>query len=562
MKQQLRRMPRYWSFLWLLFVLFPARGALADIHQVYGIAFYVEELQKVDASNTQVSLFGESKILRSDGVDEFVVSTYFRREDAPSRFPPEDLTDFVHEALKDDRLKLALQGLKLLFRMPVFTGEEAEILYQRFSEDLTEKERQGLRSLLTEYLASGLSRNEFYWRMMLIQGQSNPPWLDVSIDALSEDERNRFGNMLIQEFARLLSLNLMERSRALASFSQQIFPSDDPVAIDLRTALRQATRLQSVSDSAQLKKMLNRLGQRPALYLALQELVAERSVRLAREHLEKGDPAAALEALTHLEEQQFSSEVYDVLSNSLNAVTRKGAALPGGFQLQVLLERSAHNDRRVASEYKHYLMQRMEALRSQGPYAVETVRRRLFGLDILSEEEKNSILFEEALSWHEGGRRSRAQQSLAQMTRRLETNEILKLLWSGYYFPTWLLMTIMGFLAAVLVLLVFGERLFRQRRPGEPESSGAEEGEDGQPIFISMRNPLDPRVQEYRELLSFFGLPLEAELSEIKAEFRKRIKSVHPDLHREELEESREFIELTESYERLIDIRKSFGLDV
>gem|GEM_PF-4553493 len=88
---------------------------------------------------------------------------------------------------------------------------------------------------------------------------------------------------------------------------------------------------------------------------------------------------------------------------------------------------------------------------------------------------------------------------------------------------------------------------------------------DAEPLVggftVNKARMMSPVALEYRKLLADFGLQPTAELKEIKQAYRSQVKAVHPDLN-PDLSETRraEFIELTQRYERLLELRAEIGL--
>jgi hypothetical protein len=66
---------------------------------------------------------------------------------------------------------------------------------------------------------------------------------------------------------------------------------------------------------------------------------------------------------------------------------------------------------------------------------------------------------------------------------------------------------------------------------------------------------------EYLEGLEIFSLSRDATMKQIKSGYRLAVKKYHPDLNpNQSVEDSKKFIELTEKYERVLELRQKLGL--
>jgi hypothetical protein len=71
----------------------------------------------------------------------------------------------------------------------------------------------------------------------------------------------------------------------------------------------------------------------------------------------------------------------------------------------------------------------------------------------------------------------------------------------------------------------------------------------------------NPMMQEYCILLDKFKLPRDASVKDVKSAYRTVVKKFHPDLHPNQSEEDKNyFVEMTEAYENVLEIRKKLGL--
>jgi curved DNA-binding protein CbpA len=79
--------------------------------------------------------------------------------------------------------------------------------------------------------------------------------------------------------------------------------------------------------------------------------------------------------------------------------------------------------------------------------------------------------------------------------------------------------------------------------------------------YITRGKALSEDQDEYFRILIRFGLSPKASLGELKATYRKRVKKVHPDTAGGSAPGAKaEFMDLTQAYERAVELRSRLGL--
>ncbi|MCB0321632.1 MAG: DnaJ domain-containing protein, partial [Bdellovibrionales bacterium] len=185
--------------------------------------------------------------------------------------------------------------------------------------------------------------------------------------------------------------------------------------------------------------------------------------------------------------------------------------------------------------------------------------------------EYDAMLFQEALEWYRANRPDVGEDMLALRSSNLTMPQHLSLLMKGRYgspimFGLWSLVPLL------LVLYVFARKREQERQKHTAtlfaeERMQARVEHDEVPHtglgvkFDGLRGRSSPELIEYNGLMQDFDLPPGAGIHDIKSEYRKRIKLVHPDAQgAPSPDASDEFIELSRRYERLMELRKILGL--
>jgi hypothetical protein len=115
------------------------------------------------------------------------------------------------------------------------------------------------------------------------------------------------------------------------------------------------------------------------------------------------------------------------------------------------------------------------------------------------------------------------------------------------------------------VLGLAREFLNRRSATQRREMVAEEEVESERPqgfSYVTKSRPMSPTQQEYLRCLNVLGLPSDADLSSIKAAYRKLIKLTHPDAQVDHGPNTAAlFVELTRAYDRLLELRQELGAD-
>src|SRR5690606_21243528 len=104
-------------FIVLLLTVYPYLGEAESVH-ISGLTFHVDELIPVDDGHSQVTVFGVTRIVANQKVNEFIVQHYLKDTSHITRFSSEALLEFVSKSWQAGAQDRAVLGLNAALRHP------------------------------------------------------------------------------------------------------------------------------------------------------------------------------------------------------------------------------------------------------------------------------------------------------------------------------------------------------------------------------------------------------------------------------------------------------------
>ncbi len=184
------------------------------------------------------------------------------------------------------------------------------------------------------------------------------------------------------------------------------------------------------------------------------------------------------------------------------------------------------------------------------------------------------------LSQQAASEKEKFRAGLAKLARKRGKENLADQLDSGFFISPLILSPLLAivFLGSLAALLIYKYRknknllvnFFKTFEKAAKSRSYKDYGElpeeDPSELrsFVRVENarPHNQEMSEYHDTLKKFSLSPNASLKEIKSTYRTLVKYCHPDLNpNQTASQKKEFLELTNIYDRLIDLRKNIGLD-
>lgn len=542
---------------------------LADERVIEGLAFEVDEISSVDSQNSRVVLFGTPRIVPNAQVDQEVLAGYVAHPSALARYSVRSLEQLTTTALQQNRPALAAWGLLGILQREEVTPERGEQIVQELanisgSEEcfalllqnagLPERQRPAIISMLAVEVVRHPQRVREHHMGRVLR--------------LSVPLKQR----LHTDFINALKLRDDTRANQLAQTIGDFFGNDDPLYRQLRLVDERLGRFQRALENDDLEGMEIVMQAEVAdeqLNAQLRVRYVEGIHEFSRRLLEKRQPVRVLNILSTLDLSLRTPSTHELLQRTLGALRMEEAAAilaPRQRRFLTLLSRFDAGVRESAARLIEQMLRvRMAAKQIE---EIEVLFELLLAVRPDPNAANDRLRVDQVLLYMETQRENLARARLSEIRSSLSIGEYLRLLQGGLY-GRWWVVVLMALLPVMLGSLFLIRRQRREaedlRRQENAESENtAETGHmRGSPRFnvLKRQTVINPYLEEYARCLEIFELRPESSLQVIKTAYRQAVKKFHPDRQLKGNEEiPQTFIDLTQTYQRILDLRKKMGL--
>ncbi|MCB0328322.1 MAG: J domain-containing protein [Bdellovibrionales bacterium] len=565
-------------FLLAIFValLFIGRGAtllLAEVKNIHGLSFLVDEIIPIDESNIRVSLFGSEQILSPGKVDGFVASHYLNREDLFSRFDAEKVFSFVKTATDTGDLSLASLALyRYLENAEISSEEKLESLLELYElKNAVELFKEVLQREMNDELGlPGLF-------LCAIVGASDLKWLRLKKSPRIFSSEETFLSVVRTLVERqLVKPNGFAVVSSFLRLTEELFGSNHPKVQNLSLLVEKTKSLILLPVSIDRSSLYPFLNKKLPVTDSriMRPLVVHKIHEFSSFAIEEKTPNSALVLLAELLPSERSEKTQQLIIDAMNIADPSSTEVKSSRVVQQMLLEESKNNIGVKQAYLSFLKRAFEAemnagrLRSAAQY-----REQLRQIDMQAQEEYDQMIFREAVEWARRGKRDSTSRLLQLRSRNSNFRELFQLYSAGFYGGslTFILLLLIPILSISLILVrrreqrallaAREEALQKGRVEIEPEGVFSDSPADRAAVTNLRAGGTGALLLEYKNLMATFDLPWQASVGEIKSAYRKRIKEVHPDVQGAGVEEaSDDFIMLSRRYERILELRGRLDL--
>ncbi|MCI5065931.1 J domain-containing protein [bacterium] len=548
----------------------------ADVREIYGLPFHVEEILPLENKSVRVRLFGELRIIAQQNSDRYIVESYLRAGDFFQRFDSEDVKEFLFSAAADKRFEIVAPVLEMLLREEAYPFAEKRSILLTLSR--MPESGPTLKALLSERLERRL--HEIGLLLSALVGRDDLDWLrthESSRIFQAKDEFLRVVELLLQdELAGEKSTDSLEGYLKMLS---EFFGGEDPEVAKLELLVEKTLKLVQLSpseDRSQLYPYLKTTHNSPNGHI-LRPLVVRKIHDFADFAIQHHEPASALILLAELYPKERSQRTQELLIQAFSRLQPPQEEIRRNNAVRRLAMTESRNNPLVERSYISYLRRAFdEEVESRSIRTAALIREHLREVSAQSQGEYEQMIFEEALIWSGRDRPDVARQLLALRSHQPTPMEFFQLLVAGYFGSPLRML-----LFALIPLLLLSLSVVRRREQKLKKKSAQEEdfslhdtveeesyaSHEVDPVaFRNLRGGGNSLLLEYQKLLKEFDLSWQASLQEIKRVYRRKIKEVHPDSRERESrdlesdESSDAFILLSKKYDRILELREQLDL--
>ncbi len=536
-------------------VIFIFNNLIAESLDLHGVQMQVDSFEEIDSNSIKLTLFGTSLVLAPQNLDEFILDSYLKEEDRIRIISNADWHKLVVNLNALAKYELAARALNGLLLHPGYNQKDQELL----------EELRALPGYINLFEQAFLNASQLWNRQALVFAMM----LEVGLKDIAWFK----GNILRYAFAYGVDFRAYLRARfndyevnqnnleagAIAAFCLAVYGASESSCAEMSSLSDAFRAVQGAFENQDL----DRIGD---LIVQVHDSIFQNRARAyqiqlihmkAESAINNRDHQGALSLLALVDINKRTPSTHALVKRALDGLAANQLALTLEPRIALMLRAIAGKDPDIYLTYLKLLEQQIRYLAQIGDLPMV---REVF--DIITQlrpdpDLKNDYLRSDViLILIERGMVIEARDLLKEIKAGLPLFRKVKLVWKGAYFSRYIVVLLLLLLCVPpLWIYLLGplQGAFTAKNSGH--SSVAEEAPI-KPAFVS-RNQYNPQLDELRSLLKIFGLDETAKLKAIKTAYRNSVKNLHPDAHRDSSRErSERFIDLTQKYERILELKE------
>lgn len=565
----------------LVFFIFSNLGK-SEVYEIYGIAFDVNNVTQVSETIFKVEDDSGISFFNKFELENYLINKKFANL---SDFENPELKNFFKKVLKDKRIELGAEALKVLsqnhnidislLNQMIESLENSEN-YLEFVKAFSTKDFESIKA---NALVANVASYIFLKDPNFLRRKS-PTIFYSNLDRLKKNALQNFYTALIEYDVRDLkelngvlrenfSLEDEQIKNALILYDKCGFnerkvdlinyKKDLSHVFDYYEIIRQDVELSSNKNLALKERYVNKI------HLIIAEALSNKEYNTAAHFFS----LIPLEWRTPTTHEHALKTIQNIEKNSLVLIGERKAVS--------LFTSLAKND----FEIKYALESKLEAalkwfLSAKKFGEANVILEYLKKIHPKSEVKYlDKIYISFAKNYLINSERYKAKHYLSKVEGFIGIKNFLWFLVNSYYFPFYLIIAFLGliFLFIIIRCLEFKKkpklvkeqsRFFKffqkirmrgygygLRQKHEKDYKGLLK--ENRRFAQNTSSMKDPRVIEYERLLANLGINKNSSLQAIKESYRRQVKLVHPDVSKSR-DDSKRFVELTKVYDRLIEL--------
>lgn len=525
-------MSRFWIIASLL-IFSIASQIQAESHTVLGLRIPIEKLENVDDKSVVVQIAGnQSRLIEKSALDEYVVSEGLRPE-IVKNLSPQELASFIESSVNNQKTSWVAHGISVLCQTSQEASSKDPILKSSINFLVSQKYLEPLLKLIPKPdQFDEICAAPIFIPVSELKIASPISYLYKFSSSIKSQIRQNVINSLTEGNKQAANTNLEN-----LVFLYGDADSDVDLLKKALIALQEAEDHLKEGRSIELAsrtKLLNEAG-----FQGVWDSILERE---AKTLINEGNAEKALNILSL---QRVSSG--EILVSALKALNKDNISVFTNETTKFRIIETANSHPKFIKEISDSIESALGASIKSGQLLGSSEALEI--LSAIGSSSSDEIIYSAGLYQAKQGNFQKAQAIFSLLKRPLNLSERLKL----FILTRGLILSLIigGFGISLLLYFILKSR--KQKIKVAPKQ--VEEEETERPRFVT--SATWGRVQvgdpEYRDLLNFFNLPIDATEKDIKNAFRKKIKEVHPDVNNNSSDEKL-FIQTKENYERLLTL--------
>jgi hypothetical protein len=567
------------------------REACAESVTIEGLAFRLEGIAPVESNLVKVTVENHEMLVPKDEVNDAIVDLYFTPEGRGRSVDSDLLGMFIERCLAAGKISYAAAALPTYLSSPRLDVLGAVDVLERISGFAGAAD--SFKQALLEIRSNGEAFSEFRARPELVAivlftiGKADGAWLRANALRWVFTFSESFRGYVLDRLSKAVSANSVEEVQSIPGVVRDALGDDHEFYLSIRVLTQRLVQAygHQLGDPAEALYPLVEAARRDAVSSRILYPVVAEKLHAAAEHfLTEGAPARALLVLSHTDPTRRTPRTHDLVTRALTAVPANETELLRDGEAEQLLTALALRDVGIRRRYEELLARQFDfALQSNDVSRGNIVLQRMLKFRPDPYPANDDIRVELALGELRLGSRDDALATLSGVRTGIPLYDRVRLGLAGLYVSRLVafLCIVVPTVYTIWFLLIELKRLraFRLQRASrssgahvrssstgqvreDADSSSSAYDRNGGKSFThnGIQKPSDPRIAEYQECLNVLGLEPAATLKEIKTAYRSLVKHIHPDRLKENQGlASDRFIQLTQAYDRAIELRRMTG---
>jgi DnaJ-domain-containing protein 1 len=561
---------------------------------VHTVPLKVDEATVLSGAEIRLSLGGETRIIPRDRLQDVVVELTFVPGGPADTMEPERIGEFITNSLKDGSINHAGRALPFYLasaRLDVLAARDALEEWSGLPGAV-----EALKMALLAIRADGEAFSEFRKRPELVAvllfsiGLKEGTWLRSNgfrwVFTFSES----FRGYVIERLERAVLEDDQPLIQLIPVVVRDSLGDEDPFYLNIRLLCERVLQVMNFKASDPVAGLypLVEAGRRdPETQRILYPLLSQTLHRIAEEYLTQGRHAESLMVIARTDVSKRTARTHRILLEGLAGAKPDSVELARDQAVETMLSTVALRDAEVRTRYEEMLESHLayavaNGLTSKGSLLLS----RMLKIRADPDPANDDIRIQLALAELRQGNREGALGHLAGVRLGIPLMDRIRLGLAGLYVSRWVAFfcIVVPFIYVIWFAVVELRRLRglrlrdeqarRSARAARVNQGQAGHGSAGADNYESKQSeikfftqgkinrPTDPRLIEYGQCLETLGVPPSASIRDIKGAYRSLVKHIHPDRLKENKGlASDRFIQLTQAYDRALELRKVLGLD-
>ena len=550
--------------------------ANAEVRSIEGVPFTVDAISETGDGNLKVEIGDSSRLIPENMLDDYILVYYFGRGHSQA-LDINSIKVFIKNAFKSEHYNKAVLGCKGFFSHPNFEPQDGMNFFKSIPQN--KKAAEFYKKLLLS--DAQLDKAPLAQAWMIYQVSIfDKRWPKTNVSDQIAKVRRGLRQILDTAYSQAFEEADFDRVKDVTAAEALFFGERDEgyaKRVMINSKIDDALKTLKQGSNTGLISLIQLMRADEELNNLMAPLVIKLIHKFAGTALKGQHYEQALNALTSIDLNWRNDVTNKLLLETLRRIIDTKTVAIGNNDAHSFLAGAIKKDPELERTYTEYLNFLFDTYIERGDFKKTQDVLKYFLAIRPDPNKKNDVLRAKQVSLMLGD--SNLKRAIPTKLKEVQTSVplgyFISFFFSGVYIGLTKLLVIFVFIIAGLYVLYSRHKDKISLFKWMPKLSDEDDAADTQvsnttmsdrPFFVDNKIAganlrANPMMQEYCILLDKFKLPRDASVKDVKSAYRTIVKKFHPDLHPNQSEEDKNyFVEMTEAYENVLEIRKKLGL--